>query len=156
MATQLTNSLVGGAGGTNLLPKQVAAEIWDKARSATIIPALSSATPIILGDNTFPIVTKKPTASIVGEGAAKPQSDLELGAKTIRPIKAVVGLEFTMEAILANPAGILGLLSEQLGSALAEQVDLAVMHGKDAYNESRRWYRRHEPPSKAGCGGDLG
>jgi len=132
MATQLINDLAGGAGGSNLLPKQVAADIWDKARSATIIPTLSSATPIILGDNTFPIVTKKPTASIVGEGAAKPQSELEVGSKTIRPIKAVVGLEFTMEAILSNPAGILGLLSEQLGSALAEQVDLAVMHGKDA------------------------
>lgn len=136
MATTNLATLVGGAGGTNLLPKNVAAEIWDKARSATIMPALAKQVPIILGDNTFPIVTKKPTASIVGEGAPKLESELQVGAKTIRPIKAVVGLEFTLEAILTNPSGILGLLSEQLGAALAEQVDLSVLHGKDATSGS--------------------
>lgn len=137
MTTQTVNALVGGAGGTNLLPSRTAAEIWDKARSNTIIPALAKDTPIILGDNHFPVVTKKPTASIVGEGGPKIQSELEVGAKTIRPIKTVVGLEFTMEAILSNPAGILGLMTEQLSAALAEQIDLAVMHGKDATSGSR-------------------
>lgn len=136
MATTDLSALVGGTGGSNVLPREIASEIWDKARSATIIPSLATASPIILGDNTFPIVTKKPTASIVGEGAAKPQSDLQIGAKTIRPVKSVVGLEFTMEAILTNPSGVLGLLSDQLSRALAEQVDLAVLHGKDATSGS--------------------
>lgn len=132
MATQNLANLVGGAGGDKNLPRNVAAEVWKKARASTIMPALATSVPIILGENTFPIVTKRPTASIVGEGGNKPQSQIEVGSKTIRPIKAVVGLEFTMEAILTNPAGVMGLLSEELSAALAEQIDLAVLHGKDA------------------------
>lgn len=132
MATTNTNALVGGAGGTQLLPRNISETIWAKAQEGTIIPALSSQTPIILGDNTFPTLTKRPSASIVGEGAPKPQSDIKVGAKTIRPVKAVVGLEFTMEAILSNPSGVLGLMETELSGALARQIDLAVMHGRDA------------------------
>lgn len=132
MATQNIAGVVAGAGGTNVLPRNISQDIWDKARAETIIPALSSQTPMILGDNTFPIVTKRPAASIVGEGGVKPQSQVEVGAETIKPVKAVVGLEFTMEAILTNPAGVLGLLQEQLSSALARQIDLAVLHGRQA------------------------
>lgn len=132
MATTNTSGLVGGTGGTQLLPRNVSETIWKKAQEGTIIPALSSQTPIILGDNTFPTLTKRPAASIVGEGAAKPQSDVQLGAKTIRPIKAVVGLEFTMEAVLTNPSGVLGLLETELSGALSRQIDLAVLHGRDA------------------------
>jgi len=134
MATQNIAALVGGTGGTAVLPRNVSENIWDKARAETIIPSLSTSTPVILGDNTFPIVTKRPAASIVGEGAAKPQSTVEVGAKTIKPVKAVVGLEFTLEAIHTNPAGVLGLLQEQLSGALARQIDLAVLHGRQASN----------------------
>lgn len=132
MATKTTATTLGGTGGTNLLPKQVATEIWATATAASIVPTLSTQVPVILGDNVFPTVTKRPAASIVGEGGLKPGSDIELGAKVIRPIKAVVGLEFTMEAVLANPAGVLGLLQTELGASLARQVDLAVLHGRQA------------------------
>lgn len=132
MATQNLANLVGGTGGTSLLPRNVAAEIWDKARAATILPALADSVPIILGDNTFPVVTKKPSASIVGELGNKPQSSLEVGAQTIRPIKAVVGLEFSMEAILTNPSGVLGLMTTELSQALGRQIDLAIFHGREA------------------------
>lgn len=137
MATINTAGLVGGAGGQELLPKNTAAEVWSKARENTIIPALSKASPIILGDNVFPIATKRPSASIVGEGANKPASEIEFGAKTIRPIKAVVGLEFTLEAIHSNPEGVLGVLSTELSDALARQIDLAVLHGRDAATGSQ-------------------
>jgi len=132
MATKTVATLTAGAGGTNLLPRAVSTEIWKTANAQSVVPALSTAAPIILGENVFPTVTKRPAASIVGEGANKPGSDLELGAKVIRPIKAVVGLEFTMEAVLTNPSGVLGLLQTELGSALARQVDLAVLHGRQA------------------------
>lgn len=132
MATYTNAALTSGAGGANLLPRNVAQDIWKRAQAGTIIPSLSTSTPIILGDNTFPTLTKRPSASIVGEGANKPDSVLEVGAKTIRPIKAVVGLEFTMEAVLTNPAGVLGLMTEELSSALARQIDLAVLHGREA------------------------
>lgn len=115
-----------------LLPRNVAQEIWDEAKANSIVPSLARQTPIIIGENTFPVVNKRPAASIIGQGGDKKDSEIEFGSKTITPIKAQVGLEFTMEAIEANPVGVMGLLSEELGGALARQVDLAVLHGKEA------------------------
>lgn len=132
MATQTIGTLAGGAGGTNLLPRNVSSEIWQKARDLSLVPSLSTNVPIILGENTFPTVTKRPAASIVGEGGNKPASDIQVGSKTIKPIKAVVGLEFTMEAIMTNPAGVLGLMQDELAGAIARQIDLAVLHGRQA------------------------
>lgn len=134
MASQNIASLAGGTGGTNLLPRKTSDSIWKKATAASIVPTLSTNTPMILGENTFPTLTKRPSASIVGEGGQKPQSELEVGSKTVKPIKAVVGLEFTMEAILTNPAGVLGLMEEEMGGALARQIDLAVIHKRQASN----------------------
>lgn len=132
MATKTVAGVVAGAGGTNLLPRNISSSIWKKATAASIIPALSTNTPMILGENTFPVLTKRPAASIIGEGANKVDSDLEVGSKTVKPIKAVVGLEFTMEAILTNSAGVLGLMEEELSGALARQIDLAILHKREA------------------------
>lgn len=134
MATKTFDTLAGGAGGTNLLPRNVSQDIWKTATANSIIPTLSSSTPMILGENVFPTVTKRPAASIVGEGGNKPDSDLEVGSKVVKPIKAVVGLEFTMESIMQNPAGVLGLLQSELGGAISRQIDLAVLHGRQASN----------------------
>ena len=132
MPTQNLAALVGGPGGPNLLPREVSNKIWTKAKATSIIPTLATNEPMILGENVFPTLTKRPAASIVGEGQAKPQSTIEVGAKVIKPIKAVVGLEFTLESILSNPAGILGLLETEMSAALARQIDLAILHGRNA------------------------
>jgi len=128
MATITTSTMLGGTGGSNLLPRNISSQIWAKAQARSIIPGLAASTPIIIGDNVFPQATKTPSATIVGEGGNKKDSTLELGAKVIKPIKAQVGLEFTLEEITQNPSGVLGLLQAQLGDALARQVDLAIMH----------------------------
>lgn len=136
MATKLsgtgTNGLANGTGGANLLPRSVSTDIWKKANALSIIPNLATSKPMILGENTFPVLTARPAASIVGEGANKPDSNLEVGSKTVKPIKAVVGLEFTLEAIMTNPGGVLDLLSEEMAGALARQIDLAVLHKRVA------------------------
>ena len=134
MATKTIAGLSGGAGGSALLPRKVSEEIWKKATAKSIVPTLATSAPMILGENTFPVLTKRPAASIVGEGQNKPDSDLEVGSKTVKPIKAVVGLEFTMEAIMTNPAGVLGLMNEELSSALTRQIDLAILHKRQASN----------------------
>lgn len=138
MATKLSTAsgagLAAGAGGANLLPRSVSSSIWKAATAKSIIPTLATGHPMILGENTFPVLTKRPEASIVGENQNKPDSDLEVGSKTVKPIKAVVGLEFTMEAILTNPAGVLGLMNEEMSGALARQVDLAILHNRQASN----------------------
>lgn len=132
MATHKLTDWTGDS--AKLLPTNVSSSIWKKATAKSIIPTLATSTPIIIGENTFPIVNKRPAASIVGEGQNKPDSEIGMTSKTVKPIKAVVGLEFTMETILTNPGGVLGLLEEELSAALARQVDLAVLHGRQASN----------------------
>lgn len=115
-----------------LLPLNVSQTIWRKALEGSVVPVLATTAPIIMGDNSFISVTSEPAAEIVGELANKTESDLTLGAKVIRPIKAHVGLEFSMESVLANPGGVLGLLTDSLSSAIRRQVDLMVLHGRNA------------------------
>ena len=132
MATLTSNELLAGAGGQALLPRSVSDEIWKEALDQAIVPSLAKTHPIILGDNIIPVLTKRPAASIVGELGNKPDSELEVGAKNMKPIKAVVGLEFSMETLLQNPANLLDLLSAEMSGALARQIDLAVFHGREA------------------------
>lgn len=127
MATMTRNALVGA--NTQLLPQEVSSEIWGRAVDQAVIPQLIPAAPMVLGDNLTPTITKHAQATIVGEGEQKKASELALGAIKIVPVKAQVGAEFTLESILANPAGVLGVLSEELSSALARQIDSAVIHG---------------------------
>lgn len=134
MATYTSNTLLAGAGGTNLLPRKVSDEIWKAATAQAIVPTLAKAHPIILGENIIPVLTKRPAASIVGELENKHDSQLEVSAKSIKPIKAVVGLEFSLETVHSNPGNVLDLMSQELSDALARQIDLAVLHGRQASN----------------------
>lgn len=132
MSTHTSATLTGGKGGSSLLPRSVSDEIWNAATAASIVPSLAKQHPVILGENIIPVLTKRPAASIVGELGNKPDSELEVGAKSIKPIKAVVGLEFSMETIAQNPANVMDLMSAELSAALARQIDLAILHGRQA------------------------
>lgn len=126
--TTMTRAGLVGA-HTQLLPSEVSSEIWGRAVDQAVIPQLVPSKPMVLGDNLTPTITRHAQATIVGEGGTKKASQLALGSIKIVPIKAQVGAEFTLESILANPAGVLGVLSEELSSALARQIDSAVIHG---------------------------
>lgn len=132
MATEKINDLVGGKGGQDTLPRSLSSEIWQDALEEAVVPRLAKSHPVILGENTIPTLTKRPAASIIGEGEDKKQSDLQIGSKSFRPIKAVVGLEFTMEAVETNPVNVLDQLASEAAGALARQIDLAVLHGRQA------------------------
>ncbi|WP_018024356.1 phage major capsid protein [Corynebacterium ulceribovis] len=132
MATLTNESILKGEGGSGLLPRSVSNEIWKAATAQSVVPSLAKSHPVILGENIIPVLTKRPSASIVGEGQDKADSQLEVGAKSIKPIKAVVGLEFTMETLHSNPANVLDLMSGELSDALARQIDLAIFHGRQA------------------------
>lgn len=132
MATYTSALLTAGEGGDQLLPRNMTDDIWKEATAQAIVPTLAKATPVIIGENITPVLNKRPAASIVGEGGNKPDSELEVGSKSFRPIKAVVGLEFTMEALIQNPANVLDTIGEELSGSLARQIDLAVLHGRQA------------------------
>ena len=127
-----TYSMSGQAPIDGLLPMNISQSIWRNALAGSIIPQLATSAPIIMGDNSFITVTQEPSAEIVGELQNKSDSNFGLGAKVIRPVKAHVGVEFSLESVLANPGGVLGLLTDSLGSAIRRQIDLMVLHGRNA------------------------
>lgn len=132
MATLTTETLLGGDGGTLVLPRSVSDEIWTESFAQAVVPTLAKSQPMIIGENVIPVMTKRPAASIVGELENKPDTEIEVGAKVIKPIKAVVGFEFSLETVTANPAHILDLITEEAAQALSRQIDLAVLHGRNA------------------------
>lgn len=143
MATQKIDSLVGGKGGQDTLPRNLSQEIWKTALEEAVVPRLSKAHPVILGENTIPTLTKRPAAAIIGEGENKKQSDMQIGSKSFRPIKAVVGMEFTLEAIETNPVNVLEQIGAEAAGALARQIDLAVLHGRQAIDGAQLTGQEH-------------
>lgn len=113
---------------TNLLPREVSSQVWTKALEQAAIPRLTPETPMVLGDNIQPVLTTRPSATIIAEGAQKKDSAIAIKPVVMQPVKAQVGLEFTLETIEANPAGVLGVLQTELAGALARQVDAAIVH----------------------------
>lgn len=120
--------------GTNpaILPKNIAQDIWNNVQVKSIIPALSTQMPVIFGDNVVPQVSGRPAAGIVGEGQVRPGGEFKLDAKTFRPVTAAVIVELSKQSIKANPSGMLTELETVLTRAITNQVDLAVIHGRNA------------------------
>ena len=126
------NELLSGTGGTALMPRATVASIWEKAWDAAAIPQVADSVPAIIGENSIPFVDQRPRAQVLGEGEGTKGSSAKFGAKTFTVRTVRVGVPVTYEALEANPAGVVSYLQGLLARALAEQVDLAVLHGKQA------------------------
>lgn len=119
-------------GLSNVLDKKVSSDIWDIAVQNSIVPTLGKTQPVIIGQNVIPTVTKRPVASMIPEGTAKKASDLSIDALPLYLGKAVVMTEVSLEVTLANPVDVLGIIRDSFGLALADQIDLAILHNRDA------------------------
>lgn len=115
-----------------LVPKNLSDEIWRTAMAEAVVPTLAKSTPVIIGDNDVPVLEKRPAAHIVGESEAKTASEVEMGAKRLSTAKVVAGLEFSLEVVQSNPGHVLDMLAEELSGAISRQIDLAVLHGRNA------------------------
>ena len=128
--------LLSGTGGTSIMPRATVAEIWDKAWSAAVIPQVASSVPAIIGENSIPFVEARPRAQVLGEGEGTKGSTAKFGAKTFTVKTVRVGVPVTYEALESDPAGTVSKLKQLLAEALADQVDHAVIHGKQALDGS--------------------
>lgn len=126
------SELLSGTGGTALMPRATVSEMWEKAWSAAVIPQVATAVPAIIGENSIPFVDEVPRAQVLGEGEGTKGSSAKFGAKTFTVKTVRVGVPVTYEALESDPAGTVTKLKELLSRALAEQIDVAVIHGKQA------------------------
>jgi len=115
-----------------ILPKNIAKGMFSKALTGSAVAALSGVEPQEFGEVTHMTLTGLPRAELVGEGAAKGDTNATFGTKVVTPHKFQVTMRFNQEVKWADDAyqlGVLKTLSDQGGLALSRALDLGVFHG---------------------------
>lgn len=114
-----------------VLPTEITEGIYLGAEKRSAILAVSPARPQRFGNMTSMALTARPKAQIVGAGAAKGASGGTLTPVNSAPIKAHATIRVDQELQWADEDAQLGALRDlgtALEQALAEQIDLAVIH----------------------------
>lgn len=115
-----------------VLPKNIAAGMFQKAQTGSAISVLSGAEPMLFGVVDFMTFTTPPRAEYVGEGADKAPSPVDFGTKQATPHKVQVTMRFNQEVLWADEdyqLGVLTTLANAGGVALARALDLGAFHG---------------------------
>lgn len=100
--------------------------IFDDARRQSVFQQLIPQTPLGINGQKVPVVTTKPTANWVGEGAKKPATSMGMDLLFIEPKKLAAIAVLSAEVVRANPGNINGQLRPYLAEAFATAFDLAV------------------------------
>ena len=150
-----------------LLPREVTGPIFDKAQERSVVMRLGGTIPVTLGETSIPTTTKRPEVGVIGEGEAKPVSDVGYGAKTFTPVKLATIVVVSEEFARANVGGTYDQISDDLAFALARGADLLSLHGrspltgalvegKEYINQtSNRVVLGSTPPEEGGISADL-
>jgi Phage capsid family len=118
--------------GDLTLPRNIAAGLFQKAQTGSTVGVLSGAEPMQFGEVDFMTFTTPPRAEYVGEGANKASSAVGFAPVTATPKKVQVTLRFNEEVQWADEdyqLGVLAVMGNACGDALARALDLGVYHG---------------------------
>lgn len=113
------------------LPTEVVTELSQKIAQQSVIATLVGATPQVFVDQEHLIFTQKPHAELVGEGAAKSGSDFGFTPIEGERYKVQVTIRVNEEVRWAdedNRLDILDTITDSLGEAIGEAVDLVAIH----------------------------
>jgi HK97 family phage major capsid protein len=128
---------------------------------------LGGTVPVTLGETSIPTTTKRPEVGVVGEGEAKPVSDVGYGVKTFKPVKMATIVVVSEEFARANVGGTYDQITDDLGYAIGRGADLLTLHGrspktgklvegKEYVNQtSNRVVLGSTPQEEGGIAGDL-
>lgn len=119
---------------SGFLPPHIAQPYFDIARRNSVVQQLARQVPLALAGESVPVVTAKPTANWVAEGAKKPATLGTMTLKTMAPQKLAAIAVISQEVVRADPGGYVERLTQDLGEAFAIAFDLATLHnlGGDA------------------------
>jgi HK97 family phage major capsid protein len=103
--------------------------IFQKAAQTSVVQSLARRVPLAASGQSIPVVTGKPTAGWVAEGAQKPATQGTVTLKTMDPKKLAAIAVVSAEVVRANPANYISLLREEIAEAFAIAFDSAALHG---------------------------
>ena len=115
-----------------LLASNVAEAFWNKTINSSILPGLSGAKPIIIGKNSVPTITKRPSASVRQEGKKTGGTRMETSTKTLKVFDLQMITEHSIESVKSNAGKVFDNIIDEMGSGMARGVDLAAIHGLEA------------------------
>jgi HK97 family phage major capsid protein len=111
---------------SGFLSEEESAPIFNDAQRQSAFMQLFRRTPLGINGQKIPVVTSKPTANWVGEGAQKPATSMGLGLLHIVPEKLAAIAVMSAEVVRANPGNFSGQLRTELAGAFATAFDYAV------------------------------
>jgi len=117
------------AGFSGFLSRQQAGPIFDEVRRRSIIQQLAQEVQLGPSGTAIPVVTGKPVAGWVAEGAVKPASQGTRSLVNMDPKKLATIVVVSAEVVRANPAGYMDDIRDDIAEAFANAFDAAVMWG---------------------------
>lgn len=114
------------------LPAQLTTGVFEKAKYGSIVGNLVQSDPMKFGEVQYMTFTERPRAEFIDEGAEKAPSNANLANVKAKPHKAQVTIRVNQEVQWADEdyqLGIMKLLADSCGEALARALDLGVFHG---------------------------
>ncbi len=122
---------VFGTGNIPFLPRNIAAGMWTKATTGSVVSALSGSMPMQFGTTDLMTFESLPKAEYVAEGGNKSSTTGGFGIRTVVPHKVQVTMRFNQEVQWADEdyqLNVLRTLADAGGDSLARALDLGVIH----------------------------
>ncbi len=113
---------------SGFLPAEISAPIFEKAAQESVVQRLVPQYPVGGNGVSVPVITGRPTASWVSEGAIKPATSGAMTLKSLTPKKLAAILVVSEEVVRANPGNYVAVMRNELASAFAVAFDRAALH----------------------------
>jgi len=113
---------------SGFLPRNIASPFFETARRNSVMMNLAREVPLGINGESVPVVTARPTADWVAEGATKPASKGTMTLKNMDPKKLACIAVVSQEVVRADPGGYVLNLRADIGEAFAIAFDNATFH----------------------------
>lgn len=113
---------------SGFLPAEVAGPIFERAARMSVVQQLVPQVPLSPDGKSIPVVTGRPVAGWVSEGATKPATAGTMTLKTMTPQKLAAIVVVSEEVVRGNPGQYASSLRGQLAEAFAIAFDYAALH----------------------------
>lgn len=113
---------------SGFLPAEIAGPIFERAARMSVVQQLVPQVPLGANGKSVPVVTGRPVAGWVAEGATKPASNGTMTLKTMTPQKLAAIVVVSDEVIRSDPGRYVTTLRSNLSEAFAIAFDYASLH----------------------------
>jgi hypothetical protein len=114
---------------SGFITPEMSGPIFEKAARMSVVQRLATRIPLSFKGQTVPVVSGRPVANWVAEGAAKPATQGSMTLKTMSPKKLAAIAVDSMEVVRADPGGYVNRMRDELlPEAFAVAFDYASLH----------------------------